>query len=85
MPKRSRVVQGEDDIDEDTSARAESSEASVQRKSLVRLDAFYERQDAYMGRMDAFMDSQARFEETWRNSRATDGSRNMDEEFDGGS
>ena len=73
-PKRSREVQEEDVLQEDTSMRTSISIASVPNNE-VRQEALFARQDAFMERMETFMANQARFmerfEATWSGSART--------------
>ena len=89
--KKRQVPRVGDENEGASASRAESSVASTQRESMVRLKLIFERQDALFSRMDAFMESQARFMEqvgeALRIGRASDGSvgNTIDGEFDGGS
>ena len=76
--RRPRVRRSQEPREGDGNDGAESSVASTQRESMVRMEAYFERQDAMFSRMDAFMESQARFMEqvgeALKIGRATDGS-----------
>ena len=54
-------------VDEEASEnmRAESSEASTQRESWARLEAYVVRQEAFLGRLDEFMRAQAKLMERY--------------------
>ena len=61
-PRRALLVEEGNEEDSETT-RTDSLGTSAQKESMVRMEAYFERQDAMFSRMEKFMESQARFME----------------------